>query len=195
MKSKITLIILIVVIVFLGALSFFFGYKYLNSNDKVNELTAQVTDLNTQIEDKDNTIKQMEEEKNSNTEETQQTEETQVENNTQESQNKSQFFCSEDDRCYIILSQFNTRGYVGGKDNDSSDNYFMMMYDYGNSRDYMCGQYYIENGKINLSLSGHNNHMRGLDIEEKYGSESTSLNYDEANGVISNDSITLYLEK
>ena len=45
MKSRITLIILIVVIVFLGALSFFFGYKYLNSDEKINELTAQVESL------------------------------------------------------------------------------------------------------------------------------------------------------
>ena len=45
MKSKITLIILIVVIVFLGALTFFFGYKYLNSDEKINELTAQVESL------------------------------------------------------------------------------------------------------------------------------------------------------
>ena len=43
MKSKITLIILIVVIVFLGALTFFFGYKYLNSDEKINELTAQLS--------------------------------------------------------------------------------------------------------------------------------------------------------
>ena len=46
MKSKITLTILIVVIVFLGALSFFFGYKYLDSDEKINELTAQVESLN-----------------------------------------------------------------------------------------------------------------------------------------------------
>ena len=190
MKSKITLIILIVVIVFLGALTFFFGYKYLNSDEKINELTAQVTDLNTQIEEKDNIIKQNEEKSNNAVEEV-----PQVEDNTQESQNKSQFFCSEDDRCYIILSQFNTRGYVGGKNNDSADNYFIMMYDYGNARDYMCGSYYIENGKINLLLSGHNNHIRGLDIEEKNGSESTSLNYAEPNGTIYNDTVTLYLEK
>ncbi len=45
MKSKITIIILIVVIVFLGSLSFFFGYKFLNSDKKVNELTAQVESL------------------------------------------------------------------------------------------------------------------------------------------------------
>ncbi len=51
MKSKITLIILIVVIVFLGALSFFFGYKYLDTNDKVNELTAQVDTLNKEKEE------------------------------------------------------------------------------------------------------------------------------------------------
>ena len=190
MKSRITLIILIVVIVFLGALSFFFGYKYLKKKKKINELTAQVTDLNTQIEEKDNIIKQNEEKSNNAVEEV-----PQVEDNTQESQNKSQFFCSEDDRCYIILSQFNTRGYVGGKNNDSADNYFIMMYDYGNARDYMCGSYYIENGKINLLLSGHNNHIRGLDIEEKNGSESTSLNYDETNGTIYNDNVTLYLEK
>ena len=190
MKSRITLIILIVVIVFLGALTFFFGYKYLNSDEKINELTAQVTDLNTQIEEKDNIIQQNEEEKNNVTEETQE-----VEQNVQESQNKSQFFCSEDDRCYIILSQFNTRGYVGGKNNDSADNYFIMMYDYGNARDYMCGQYYIENGKINLLLSGHNNHIQGIEIEEKNGSESTSLNYDETNKIIYNDNVTLYLEK
>lgn len=51
MKSKITLIILISVIVFLGALSFFFGYKYLNSNDKVNELTKQVESLSKEKEE------------------------------------------------------------------------------------------------------------------------------------------------
>ena len=45
MKSKITLIVLIVVIVFFAALSFFFGYKYLNSDEKINELTAQVEQL------------------------------------------------------------------------------------------------------------------------------------------------------
>ena len=45
MKSKITLIVLIVVIVFFAALSFFFGYKYLNSDEKINELTAQVESL------------------------------------------------------------------------------------------------------------------------------------------------------
>ena len=45
MKSKVTVIILIVVIVFLGALSFFFGYKFLNSDEKINELIAQVESL------------------------------------------------------------------------------------------------------------------------------------------------------
>ena len=45
MKSKVTVIILIVIIVFLGALSFFFGYKFLNSDEKINELIAQVESL------------------------------------------------------------------------------------------------------------------------------------------------------
>ena len=45
MKSKVTVIILIVIIVFLGALSFFFGYKFLNSAEKINELIAQVESL------------------------------------------------------------------------------------------------------------------------------------------------------
>lgn len=55
MKSKITLLVLIVVIVFLASLSFFFGYKYLNSNDKINELTAQVEELS---KNQDETLEQ-----------------------------------------------------------------------------------------------------------------------------------------
>ena len=42
MKSKITLVILLVIIIFLGALSFFLGYKYLNEKDTVKALNSQV---------------------------------------------------------------------------------------------------------------------------------------------------------
>lgn len=42
MKSKISLIILLVVIVFLGALSFFLGYKYFGEKDTVKALNSQI---------------------------------------------------------------------------------------------------------------------------------------------------------
>lgn len=42
MKSKISLVVLLVVIIFLGALSFFLGYKYLNEKDTVKALNSQV---------------------------------------------------------------------------------------------------------------------------------------------------------
>lgn len=45
MKSKITLSILIIVIIFLGILSFFFGYKYLDEKNSVNELNTQIEEL------------------------------------------------------------------------------------------------------------------------------------------------------
>lgn len=42
MKSKITLVILLVIIIFLGALSFYFGYEYFKTKDEVNALNSQV---------------------------------------------------------------------------------------------------------------------------------------------------------
>lgn len=45
MKSKVTLIILLSVILFLGALSFFFGYHYLKTGDELEALTARVNEL------------------------------------------------------------------------------------------------------------------------------------------------------
>lgn len=61
MKSKITLIILLVIIFFLGALSFFLGYKYYESNNKVSELNLQIENMS-----KEENEKSLEEEKTDN---------------------------------------------------------------------------------------------------------------------------------
>lgn len=45
MKSKITLIVLIVIIIFLAALSFFFGYEYFNGKKQVEQLNETVETL------------------------------------------------------------------------------------------------------------------------------------------------------
>lgn len=51
MKSKITLIILLVVILFLAALSFFFGVNYFQSKGKIDELNEQVLAYTNEIEE------------------------------------------------------------------------------------------------------------------------------------------------
>lgn len=68
MKSKITLIILLVVIVFLSALSFFFGYKYLNANDEVKSLKERIDVMTKLVEDMDENQQKVEDGKDDETE-------------------------------------------------------------------------------------------------------------------------------
>lgn len=59
MKSKIALIILLLIILILGGLDIFFGYKYSSQRNINTDMTTQVNDLNSQIDNLNSQIEEL----------------------------------------------------------------------------------------------------------------------------------------
>lgn len=187
MKSKITLSILIVVIIFLGALSFFFGYNYLNEKDTVKDLNEKVETLTQLTENMNQEIENKEEVK---------VEEPKVEgDNNQEvvnTKNTTTYFTSEDNKYLLILANYEDRKLTSKANSDGVEKYFILLETYPQAQTMFAGGYYINNGTINLSFNKSNNSIKDVTIENVYGTERATLAYDEANGVITLGNVKLY---
>lgn len=172
MKSKITLIILLVVIIFLGALSFFFGYKYLNIKSEISTLNERI-DVMTKL------VENMDEEQKDTVEK----EENIVEEVKEDKINKTTYYESEDKKYLLTLVEYENRK-ISSKNTSDPEKYFVLVESYPQTANINAGSYYFADNTIRLIFNKENVSYLDVEIQDIYGTTSATLNYSEEEGVI-----------
>ncbi len=158
MKSKITLIILLVIILFLIALSIFFGVNYMKNRLISNALNDQIANLTDLLEEKHIELD---------------------EQNEENGKNKTTYFVSEDNKYLLIL--------VDAEDRNSSDDverYFILVESDTNSSTTYAGEYNLEEGEIALMFNNQVISINNVNADDVNGTARITLDYDEENGTV-----------
>ena len=158
MKSKITLIILLVIILFLIALSIFFGVNYMKNRLISNALNDQIANLTDLLEEKHIELD---------------------EQNEENGKNKTTYFVSEDNKYLLIL--------VDAEDRNSSDDverYFILVESDTNSSTTYAGEYNLEEGEIALMFNNQVISINNVNADDVNGTARITLDYDEKNGTV-----------
>ncbi len=158
MKSKITLIILLVIILFLIALSIFFGVNYMKNRLISNALNDQIANLTDLLEEKHIELD---------------------EQNEENGKNKTTYFVSEDNKYLLIL--------VDAEDRNSSDDverYFILVESDTNSSTTYAGEYNLEEGEISLMFNNQVISINNVNADDVNGTARITFDYDEENGTV-----------
>lgn len=158
MKSKITLIILLVIILFLIALSIFFGVNYMKNRLISNALNDQIANLTDLLEEKHIELD---------------------EQNEENGKNKTTYFVSEDNKYLLIL--------VDAEDRNSSDDverYFILVESDTNSSTTYAGEYNLEEGEIALMFNNQVISINNVNADDVNGTARITFDYDEENGTV-----------
>ena len=191
MKSKIALIILLLIILILGGLDIFFGYKYSSQRNintdmktKVNYLNSKIENLNTQIE-----------ELNKLNEDTQNSTESNETNN--ETQSLKIYANANNTLLLYLIQNDNPPSLSGFVDNMETARYILVWRAPQAMLEEITGYYIEENGTLKLNILGDNglsdtlNHNFGVTVEDtNSGSKNLVCSYDSENIIFGNETFT-----
>ena len=192
MKSKIALVILLLIILVLGGLDIFFGYKYSSQRNintdmatQVDDLNAQITNLNSQIEE----LNRVNEEIQNSTEQNETTNETKRLRIYSNANNTLLLYLIEND---------NPPGLSGFVNNMENTRYILVWRAPQAMLEQITGYYLEENGTIKLNVLGDNgkcgvlNHNFGVTVEDtNSGTKNLVCSYDGENIIFGNETFTL----
>lgn len=193
MKNKISMIILTLVLLILLASTIFLGVNYINQNNDMENLQAQITELQQKEETEENKEPVVEDTpvvEPENNPETPVQEETKIDNVTS--------FSAENGTYLLQLVDYY------GKDEIAKGlgaSHFMIYKNWGNAIDYYFGTYYVNGNQLRLFLTNKHSDETMTTIwgttaiPNSNGWQELVLPYDKENGTVTFGQITLTLEK
>ncbi len=191
MKSKLTLIILCLIIIVLGGIAVYLGLNTNKSRDDVNELTSKVEELTKNLEEKEQTIENVK-----NALETNKEEKDDIA--TTSNVGKVKFYFNDDESIMLMLAEYDDRAFGTAKASSTDVHYFA--YDELEKQgiaNQVMGSYYINNGKINFYCQN-NFQMGKMSVSSSpnsNGGQTISIDYDENSDVITIGNVTLKQKK
>lgn len=192
MKSKIALIILLLIILILGGLDIFFGYKYSSQRNINTDMTTQVNDLNSQIDNLNSQIEEL----NKLNEDTQNSTESNETNN--ETQSLKIYANANNTLLLYLIQNDNPPSLSGFIDNMETARYILVWRAPQAMLEEITGYYIEENGTLKLNILGDNglsdtlNHNFGVTVEDtNSGSKNLVCSYDSENIIFGNETFTL----
>ena len=192
MKSKIALIILLLIILILGGLDIFFGYKYSSQRNINTDMTTQVNDLNTQITDLNSQIEEL----NKINEEIQNT--TQTTETINDTQRLRIYSNANNTLLLYLIENNNPPSLSNFVDNMENTRYILVWRAPQAMLQEITGYYLEENGTLKLNVVGDNgkcgvlNHNFGVTVEDtNSGTKNLVCSYDGENIIFGNETFTL----
>lgn len=192
MKSKIALVILLLIILVLGGLDIFFGYKYSSQRNintdmatQVDDLNAQITNLNSQIEE----LNRVNEEIHNSTEQNETTNETK----------RLRIYSNANNTLLLYLIENDNPPSLSGFVNNMENTRYILVWRAPQAMlEQITGYYLEENGTIKLNVLGDNgkcgvlNHNFGVTVEDtNSGTKNLVCSYDGENIIFGNETFTL----
>ena len=192
MKSKIALVILLLIILVLGGLDIFFGYKYSSQRNintdmatQVDDLNAQITNLNSQIEE----LNRVNEEIQNSTEQNETTNETK----------RLRIYSNANNTLPLYLIENDNPPSLSGFVNNMENTRYILVWRAPQAMlEQITGYYLEENGTIKLNVLGDNgkcgvlNHNFGVTVEDtNSGTKNLVCSYDGENIIFGNETFTL----
>lgn len=192
MKSKIALVILLLIILVLGGLDIFFGYKYSSQRNintdmatQVDDLNAQITNLNSQIEE----LNRVNEEIQNSTEQNETTNETK----------RLRIYSNANNTLLLYLIKNDNPPSLSGFVNNMENTRYILVWRAPQAMlEQITGYYLEENGTIKLNVLGDNgkcgvlNHNFGVTVEDtNSGTKNLVCSYDGENIIFGNETFTL----
>lgn len=192
MKSKIALVILLLIILVLGGLDIFFGYKYSSQRNintdmatQVDDLNAQITNLNSQIEE----LNRVNEEIQNSTEQNETTNETK----------RLRIYSNVNNTLLLYLIENDNPPSLSGFVNNMENTRYILVWRAPQAMlEQITGYYLEENGTIKLNVLGDNgkcgvlNHNFGVTVEDtNSGSKNLVCSYNGESILFGNETFTL----
>lgn len=192
MKSKIALVILLLIILVLGGLDIFFGYKYSSQRNintdmatQVDDLNAQITNLNSQIEE----LNRVNEEIQNSTEQNETTNETK----------RLRIYSNANNTLLLYLIENDNPPSLSGFVNNMENTRYILVWRAPQAMlEQITGYYLEENGTIKLNVLGDNgrcdtlNHNFGVTVEDtNSGSKNLVCSYNGESILFGNETFTL----
>ena len=192
MKSKIALVILLLIILVLGWLDIFFGYKYSSQRNintdmatQVDDLNAQITNLNSQIEE----LNRVNEEIQNSTEQNETTNETK----------RLRIYSNANNTLLLYLIENDNPPSLSGFVNNMENTRYILVWRAPQAMlEQITGYYLEENGTIKLNVLGDNgkcgvlNHNFGVTVEDtNSGSKNLVCSYNGESILFGNETFTL----
>ena len=180
------------IILILGGLDIFFGYKYSSQRNINTDMTTKVNDLNSQIDNLNSQIEQL----NKLNEDTQNSTEPNETNN--ETQSLKIYANSNNTLLLYLIQNDNPPSLSGFVDNMETTRYILVWRAPQAMLEEITGYYIEENGTLKLNILGDNglsdtlNHNFDVTVEDtNSGSKNLVCSYDSENIIFGNETFTL----
>ena len=192
MKSKIALIILLLIILVLGGLDIFFGYKYSSQRNintdmatQVDDLNAQITNLNSQIEE----LNRVNEEIQNSTEQNETTNETK----------RLRIYSNANNTLLLYLIENDNPPSLSGFVNNMENTRYILVWRAPQAMlEQITGYFIEENGTLKLNVIEDNGKCDkltqnfGVTVEDtNSGTKNLVCSYDGENIIFGNETFTL----
>lgn len=192
MKSKIALVILLLIILVLGGLDIFFGYKYSSQRNintdmatQVDDLNAQITNLNSQIEE----LNRVNEEIQNSTEQNETTNETK----------RLRIYSNANNTLLLYLIENDNPPSLSGFVNNMENTRYILVWRAPQAMlEQITGYFIEENGTLKLNVIEDNGKCDkltqnfGVTVEDtNSGTKNLVCSYDGENIIFGNETFTL----
>lgn len=190
MKSKITLVVLCLIIVVLGSTTIYLGLNKNKSRENIDELTNKIEELSKNVEEKEQTIENIKEVLGVEKEE--QTNDVPVLTN----KGNVKTYFNEDESIMLMLSEYKGRNFSANKSSSVDVHYFAYDELAKNAiLNQVTGEYYFTEGKINFISTNNFSMGKITSSANPNGRQILTIDYDENSDIITIGNVTLKLKK